>query len=90
MSTLSQFAGGRIKSIQRSSGILNNNISSTVTINAVDTTKTIINVTGAGCTDATRSGDFPLMVLTNSTTVSISRSIGNASGPYSFEVVEFY
>jgi hypothetical protein len=74
MSTLSQFGGGGIKSTQRG-----NSSNGTVTISAVDTTKSMLRNLGNG--NGTSS-----VVLTNSTTITVS----GASGSTSWELTEFY
>jgi hypothetical protein len=82
MSTLSQFAGGRIKSIQRgtiSSGAGGTN---TVTINAVDVNKSLLSHLGTNL--YTRQGRLS---LSSSTEITI---IGDANATISWEVVEFY
>lgn len=96
MSTLSQFSGGGIKSIQRgsSSGTANR----TVTISAVNTTKTVVySSCASGAYNFT--GDPPTAVidgcyLLNSTTLQIvagARNGGNsANATVYYQVVEYY
>ena len=72
MSTLSQFGGGAIKSIQRGTSSAN-----TVTISAVNTAKTELRLLGFG-------NAFQMIELTNSTT--ITRSQG--AGAWSWELTE--
>jgi hypothetical protein len=72
MSTLSQFAGGGIKSIQRGTSS-----AASVTISAVNTAKTELRLLG-------NSNAFQYITLTNSTT--IDRAGG--SGTWSWELTE--
>ena len=109
MSTLSQFSGGGIKSIQRGTisfaapGGFNYATSSTATISAVNTAKTMLNFCGcaSGCNQNSTSGVSVVasVALTNSTTVtanfitSISAyAYGSPGVPptVSYEVIEFY
>jgi hypothetical protein len=95
MSTLSQFAGGGIKSIQR--GIINHSsVSSTsVTVNAVDTSKSTLNYLGhTGYYSASSVDGYSNLriALTNSTTVTSNALATNAvtSGVVSFELIEYF
>jgi len=85
MSTLSQFSGGGIKSIQR--GVISTaypSTSNTVTISAVDTNKTMLNYLGASIGNA-------YIRLTNSTTITIDiRYEFSLNSIISYEVIEFY
>jgi hypothetical protein len=97
MSTLSQFSGGGIKSIQRGT-ILVTNISATATITAVDTAKTMLNF--CGCSSGRflpgYSTDVSIMAriaLTSSTQITSSQNVSSASGTsttVSYEVIEYF
>lgn len=86
MSTLSQFSGGGIKSIQRGTISLTPTIaSSTATIQAVNTSKTMLNFVGAsGSINSAR------ISLTNSTTVTADGFVSSGTASVGYEVVEFY
>jgi hypothetical protein len=98
MSTLSQFSGGGIKSIQRGTitmSIANAVSTMTATITAVDTAKTMLNY--CGVSDGQQAG-FPgtfvgvRIALTSSTQVTASSPFGFASYPatVSYEVIEYF
>ena len=93
MSTLSQFSGGGIKSIQR--GVINvASTSTTATITAVNTAKTILNFCGcsAGRNTSYVLSDMARIELTNSTQITATRMPGNASPAptVSYEVIEYF
>lgn len=97
MSTLSQFAqGGKIKSIQRGLTTLNNSTSSSsVIINSVDTSKSILY--HLGTSTASTGGDYNRTVyltLTNSTTITVAGAtnagIFGDSVTVSWQLVEYY
>lgn len=82
MSSLSQFFGGSIKSIQR--GVINiptTTSSATATISSVTTSKSELRILGQRFDTATAIGDlarsFPTIELTNATTITATR--GSAS-----------
>ena len=89
MSTLSQFSGGGVKSVQRGTISISSATSATQTITAVDPLKTMINHLGE-----TMSQDSTLYLarlsLTNSTTVTATRTTTTSSTTVSYEVIEFY
>jgi hypothetical protein len=111
MSTLSQFSGGGIKSIQR--GVISfplngsNNgyvTSSTATISAVNTAKTMLNFCGSASGQQVYGANSNVSIvasvaLTNSTTVTatsvlaalyIQYSSSGTPPTVSYEVIEFY
>lgn len=92
MSSLSQFGSG-IKSIQRSViALLAGAQSGTATITAVNTAKTELRYLGVSVSSATTTQEISFKaVLTNSTTITVSRgdAVGNAAN-VSVEVTEFY
>ena len=92
MSTLSQFSGGGVKSIQRGTiSITGFATSSTATINLVNTSKTMINYLG-NIMNADSNQCHSYLTLTNSTTVTAQRQAGgtNVNTTVSYEVIEFY
>ena len=92
MSTLSQFVGGSpIKSIQRGTIALlaNTHSSNTATISSVDTSKSFISWLG-GSTNTTALNQWAHRVdLTNSTTVTVTRTTDAGSVTVSYEVIEY-
>jgi hypothetical protein len=93
MSTLSQFSGGGIKSIQR--GAIAVTGTTIATITAVNTAKTILNF--CGCTagrSTTYTGitDMARIQLTSSTQITATRLAGNANPAptVSYEVIEYF
>ena len=93
MSTLSQFSGGGIKSIQR--GTITVSTTATATITAVNTAKTMLNF--CGCSNGI-SGDsvsvalLARIALTSSTQVTASGRSAYASyiPIVSYEVIEYF
>lgn len=94
MSTLSQFSGGGIKSIQRGSSAGTSN--RTVTITAVDVNKSIVI---SNCSSGLRSAYYTASItdgcyLANSTTIQIvagERNGGNtANATVHWQVIEYY
>lgn len=92
MSTLSQFSGGGIKSIQRGSSAGTSN--RTVTITAVDVNKSIVIST---CSNGYDGGPITVIdgcYLLNSTTIQIvagARSLGGGvSANVHWQVIEYY
>ena len=89
MSTLSQFSGGRIKSVQRGTIAISFTTSATETITAVDPLKTMINYLG----ETTVFNDIRTnarISLTNSTTITATRFDDTGTTTVSYEVIEFY
>lgn len=95
MSTLSQFSGGGIKSIQR--GVISAySTSATATITAVNTSKTMLNFCGVtlgyvgGSTPAQSESAY--ISLTNSTTITVNNRTGAMAIPpvVSYEVIEYF
>jgi len=91
MSTLSQFSGGGIKSVQRGTiTVPSNSSSATATITAVDTSKSMMNYLGFAGGGVSTYDLWPRIALTNSTTVTASRTGASFSSSVSYEVIEFY
>jgi hypothetical protein len=98
MSSLTQFvgAGGRIKSIQRgvvSIGAFSN--SSTTTISAVDTSKSILSFLGQDTSTANAASlifnRIAYLSLTNSTTITATANASGSSAlTVSWQLVEYY
>ena len=99
MSTLSQFSGGGIKSIQR--GTISTNASTltaTATITAVNTAKTILNYCGCASGRHYQNATYDISImariaLTSSTQITASTNIGTATGALptvSYEVIEYF
>ena len=102
MSSLSQFAqSGKIKSIQR--GIITigtSSSSSSVTITAVDTSKSVLHYLGQSTssynsgygTFGSGSSVDAYLSLTNSTTITASRVVSSANYTQyiSYQIVEYY
>jgi len=95
MSSLSQFFGSGVKSVQR--GLIawqDSNLNATATIAAVNMAKSVCFF--GGSTTISNSSFMALVSLTNATTVTATRSqSGNYSDPgfltrVSFTVVEYY
>lgn len=95
MSTLSQFSGGGVKSVQRGTITIGGNFpttetSKTQTISAVDTSKSITNYLGSS-TSANVVGMVARLSLTNSTTITATRAINDYIATIvSYEVIEYY
>jgi hypothetical protein len=89
MSTLSQFGGGSIKSIQR--GVINttSTATATATISAVNPAKSILSTTGSNTNPGGNIWSY--LSLTNSTTITatVSTSSSNASA-IAWQLVEYY
>lgn len=85
-----------IKSIQRGTiTIPADSLTATVTINAVDMSKAIVNVTGASNTFASSGGYAAYwsthIQLTASNTITATRgAVGSCTNTIAFEVIEFY
>ena len=94
MSTLSQFAAGGIKSIQR--GTISVVSTATATITAVNTAKTMLNFCGCsdGYTATAPTFASSSIALTSSTQVTAKSPIFAYSSPYpavvSYEVIEYF
>ena len=93
MSSLSQFTGAAIKSIQRGSITLSGATSATATITAVNTSKTELRFLGSRTRDDTvNAWGTSTIELTNSTTITArwdSAAFGNTN-TVSWELTEFY
>lgn len=92
MSVLTQFVGGGIKSIQR--GVTGSVVVSgteTITINSVDTSKSVLINLGVTTTNTgtfyTAQGYFE---LTNSTTITFYNGGGSNSCKGAWQIVEYY
>lgn len=98
MSTLTQFFGGGIKSIQRGEiQIANGATSATATISAVDTAKTIVNFCGSksGYYLVTSPSYITLtasIALTSSTQLTATTRLSSttANPSVSYEVIEYF
>ena len=89
MSTLSQFGGGSIKSIQR--GVINttSTATATATISAVNPAKSILSTTGSNTHPP--SNIWSYLSLTNSTTITATVSVSNANASaIAWQLVEYY
>ena len=86
MSTLSQFVGGSIKSIQR--GVINiagatGTVSTDITISAVDMAKSEVRLTG------TAYNGTASLSLTGPTTLNVTRSTNSVAVAFGWEVTEW-
>ena len=91
MSTLSQFSGGGVKSVQRGTiTVSGTSQTNTATITAVDTSKSMISFTGFSGGAMSTYDNWPRLFLTNSTTVTATRNGSSFSVVVSYEVIEFY
>ena len=97
MSTLTQFSGGGIKSIQRGvMGIAQHSTSVNATITAVDTAKTILNFCGCASGNAgSSSTNFATLAyirLASSTQVTAQATLNSQQGQISvsYEVIEYF
>jgi hypothetical protein len=97
MSTLSQFAGGGIKSVQR--GTTSVTTTSTVTISSVDTSKSVVIATVKSGTNRYVTVDAwwactASTALTNSTTITLTNGAYSTSthgtSDVAWQVVEYY
>lgn len=91
MSTLTQFTGGGIKSIQRGTITLSLTLTATATISSVNVNKSMLNF--LGCVDNTgftTNLGFARIELTNATTITASRGTGTSgSSVVAYEVIEY-
>lgn len=87
MSAYTQFSSGGIKSIQRGVISVGTTGTGTATVTTVDTTKTELRFLGCGLTAV---GDFPILVLTNATTVTATRQTTGVTTQVSWELTERY
>lgn len=80
-----------IKSLQRGTiTIANASGSNTATVTAVDTSRSFINYLGASAA-GTGAGDAAVrLVLTNSTTITATRTLTNGEAIVSYELIECY
>jgi hypothetical protein len=96
MSTLNQFVGNRIKSIQRGTiSIGAVSTSATATITSVDTTKSILiqlGSNGAQNNTYSVSSTDGYLVLTNATTITANKGVSGTSNIVivSYQIVEYY
>jgi len=93
MSTLSQFSGGGIKSIQRGTIAVNNAVTVTATITAVNTAKTILNY--CGCKSGLYYGGIftaatAYIRLTSSTQITAAAIANHTVATVSYEVIEYF
>lgn len=80
--------GGGIKSIQRgNNNITPTNNSATVTITAVDITKSFVSATGTS--GETAAYGMPRAYLTDSTTLTLARNNTSNTATVSWEVIEY-
>ena len=92
MSTLSQFGGGGIKSVQRGTISVNcgsGSATNTATISTVDTAKSILSHLGMTTATSNVNGQSHV-ALTNATTVTASASGEGATYVIAYQVVEYY
>lgn len=96
MSTLTQFAGGGIKSVQRGTISFTGALTAGATINSVNVNKTMVNYLGQTGYYNTTSSIFAdgiglaRLSLDNSTTVTATRVTASTSlHVVSYEVIEF-
>lgn len=91
MSTLSQFTGGGIKSVQRGTILISGVANATATITSVNINKSMVSFLGfAESTFFTDNRAVPYIALTNATTVTAIRSSSSGATVVSYEVIEFY
>ena len=97
MSTLSQFAGGGVKSVQRGTIVFTSATTAGATITAVDPNKTMLNYLGQNgyynvtTTNSLDGIGLSRISLTDSTTVTATRYTTSTTGHIvSYEVIEFY
>ena len=91
MSTLTQFTGSGIKSIQRGTITLSSTLTATATISSVNVNKSMLNFLGCvdGTTSTTNSG-FARIELTNATTITATRNTSTfGASVVAYEVIEF-
>lgn len=94
MSTLSQFFGGSIKSIQRGTITLTSAASATATITSVDTSKSELRFLGetmnAAASTSALATNMARLALTNSTTITATRvSVAADTTIVSWELTEW-
>lgn len=90
MSTLTQFTGGGIKSVQRGSITITGTTVGSATIASVDINKSMVNF--LGFTDSSGSTDnrgVAYIVLSSPTAVVATRATISGSTTVSYEVIEF-
>lgn len=97
MSTLTQFAGSGVKSVQRGTISFTGALTAGATINSVNVSKTMVNYLGQNGYYNAASSSFidgiglARLSLDNSTTVTATRfSTSTVSHVVSYEVIEFY
>jgi len=92
MTSLAQFTGSRPKSIQRGTISMTSggSTSGTATITSVDTTKTELRMLGASNDAVSDTTAISRVVLTNSTTITATRSSTSGTTVVSWELTEFY
>ena len=92
MSTLAQFAGSGIKSVQRGTITINAGAASnTATVTAVDTAKSVLSLLGWTASANVSTSGPGRLALTNATTITATRSGSPAdTAVYSYELVEYY
>ena len=79
---------GSLKSIQRGTISMVGQYNGTATITAVDTAKTELRLLGVY--NATTINDLTQAVLTNSTTVTVTRGTVSGTSVASWELTEYY
>lgn len=88
--TVIELKPGIIKSIQRSTITVNGVASNTATISAVDTAKSFVNNLGTSTDTGQNTSGLADFLLTNATTVTMTRAGSTGIAIGSFEVIEFY
>lgn len=89
MSTLSQFMGGGIKSVQRGVFAGSSNLEQTINISPVNPAKAFVNVTSA-YSPHDRSYTSRLRLSSSTTLAAISSINLEVGHPLYWEVIEFY
>ena len=95
MSTLSQFSGGGVKSVQRGTITISASASATATVNSVDVNKSLLTHLGQTGYYSTSGGEGisnVMLSLTNGTTITAVTYTTPNIVPYvvSYELVEYY
>lgn len=91
MSTLSQFAGGGVKSVQRGTITILSSVNiGTATISSVNVNKTMINFLGLSENSSSTANNYLARIeLTNATTITAIRISSSGTTAVSYEVIEF-
>ena len=79
-----------VKSVQRGVITLSSALSSSATINSVNTSKAIVIYGGNNVDASTNNKYFEYLTLTNSTTVTVTRTSGSGVTNVPYQVIEYY